>query len=556
MSLPARQRAVQLVGPDQLTLNVSKAVPAPGPHEFLCEVVTVGLCFSDLKLLKQFSGHVRKSAVVSGIPPEVLQGFRGYVPDDRPTVPGHEPVVRIAAVGSGVERFKVGERYFIQADWRWLKTAGSNGAFGYNFEGALQEYVLLDERLVTSPEGESMLLPAPEGPRSAAAFGLVEPWACVEFSYRARDRAEFKTGGRMLIVADATPEPAVLRDLFMHHARPLQTLWVSSAPAPAWIPIPVETASSPDAVPDEAFDDVLYFGHDPATASRLFSKAAKGGLILLMLGGARFGRPVETALGGIHYRGLRLAATVTADPADALAVIPADGEIRPGETVHIIGAGGPMGVMHVIRDLCLGLKDLTVVAADLSDERLAILARLAESAARKHGARYEAYNSSAGTRPGPFHYQVVMAPVPALVAAAVTAAAPGGRINIFAGIPVEKSGPVDLDAYAEKGLYLIGTSGSELEDMRIVLGKVESGAVDTNVSVAAIAGLEGAVDGIRAVERQAVPGKILVYPACRGLGLTQLDELAARLPDVAARLAPGPVWTREAEAALLAHHTR
>jgi hypothetical protein len=41
-----------------------------------------------------------------------------------------------------VRSVKPGDRRLVQTDYRWLKTAHSNAAFGYNFEGALQEYVL------------------------------------------------------------------------------------------------------------------------------------------------------------------------------------------------------------------------------------------------------------------------------------------------------------------------------------------------------------------------------------------------------------------------------
>jgi D-arabinose 1-dehydrogenase-like Zn-dependent alcohol dehydrogenase len=170
--LPQRQRAVQLVGPDELVFNDRKEVVAPGPNQILCHVEVVGLCFSDLKLLKQFSSHVRKSGVVSGIEQSVLKEISSYVPAEAPTVPGHEAVVKVAAVGPQIKNFKKGERYLIQADYRWLKTKSSNAAFGYNFEGALQEYVLLDERVITSPEGELMLLPFGKG-LSASAVALV-----------------------------------------------------------------------------------------------------------------------------------------------------------------------------------------------------------------------------------------------------------------------------------------------------------------------------------------------------------------------------------------------
>ena len=152
--------------------------------------------------------------------------------------------------------------------------------------------------------------------------------------------------------------------------------------------------------------------------------------------------------------------------------------------------------------------------------------------------------------PADLTYTVLMAPVPELVAAAVQNSAARGIINIFAGIPATVSGPIDLDAYVEKRLYFIGTSGSTLDDMKRMLEKVESGRLDTNVSVAAISGFEGAVEGIRAVENRSIPGKIMVYPACKSLGLIRLEELAQKLPDVAACLKDG-LWTIEAEKKLL-----
>ncbi len=89
--------------------------------------------------------------------------------------------------------------------------------------------------------------------------------------------------------------------------------------------------------------------------------------------------------------------------------------------------------------------------------------------------------------------------------------------------------------------------------MKRMLEKVESDRLDTNVSVAAICGFEGAVEGIRAVENRSVAGKIMVYPACRSMGLIRLEELPAKMPDVAACLNNG-LWTREAEKTLLEKH--
>ena len=78
-----------------------------------------------------------------------------------------------------------------------------------------------------------------------------------------------------------------------------------------------------------------------------------------------------------------------------------------------------------------------------------------------------------------------------------------------------------------------------------MLAKVGARELDTNFSVAAVSGLEGAIDGIRAVEHNLLPGKILVYPSCRGLKLTALGDLGGE-----AALGPGH-WNLEAERALL-----
>ena len=483
-TLPATQRAVQLVGPDQLALNQAKSVPQPGPHQILGKVEVCGLCFSDLKLLKQFHGHVRKSAVQTGIDQNALLEIPSYVPGEKPTVPGHEVVVRVVATGNQVKKAKVGGRYLVQTDYRWLPTANSASAFGYNFEGALQEYVLMDERVIVAPDGESMLIPVPED-LSASAIALCEPWACVEDAYVDKQRRTLRDG------------------------------------------------------------DIVYHGNDAAEVERLFAKLPANGLMVICQDGKKFGRPVVTPVGRVHYGAIRIVGTTGSNVADALAAIPATAEIRPNNKINIIGAAGPMGTMHVIRDLCQGVPGVTVYGGDLSDERLAMLNKLAGPLAAKNKLTLRTYNPSKDKLAEQFDYIVLMAPVPALVVQAVQDAAPRGIINIFAGIPADKTAAIDLDAYIAKQCYFIGTSGSTLDDLKAVLKKVVSRQLDTNLSVAAVAGLEGAIDGIRAVEKNLMPGKILVYPDCKGMPLTPLTALAGKLP-----LKDGQ-WNKQAEEALV-----
>jgi len=550
MTIPQTQYAVQLVGPDELVLNESKEVFEPGPFQILAKVEAVGLCFSDLKLLKQFAGHVRKCELVSGIEREVLAEIPSYVPGDAPTVPGHETVVRIAAVGEGVEDFKVGQRYLVQTDYRWLRTPTTNGAFGYNFEGALQEYVLMDKRVITSPEGESMLLPVSEE-LSGSAIALVEPWACVEDAYVSTERTGIKEAGRMLIASDAEIPEGGLVHLFERYGKPDSITWASKAPPQGQFGIHIDTADDISALDDATFDDIVYFGSNPETVETLLPKVALNGILNIAQCGGRFGRNIVTMIGRVHYGGIRIIGTTGADPAESMEIIPTTDEIRPNDKINVIGAGGPMGMMHIIRNICQGVEGVSVYASDVDDNRLKTLSRIAAPLAEKNRVAYETFNPTKQQTSQKFDYTAIMAPIPALVAASIHDAAENGLINIFAGIPATVSGEIDLDTYIEKRLYFIGTSGSTLEDMKRMLEKTESGRLDTNVSVAAVSGLEGAVEGIRAVENRTIAGKIIVYPACKGLGLTRLEDLNEKLPQVGAKLKNG-LWTNAAEKALLA----
>jgi NADPH:quinone reductase-like Zn-dependent oxidoreductase len=219
-SIPQTEHAIQLVGPDKLVLNTTKPVPQVGPHQVLVRIEAVGLCFSDLKLLKQFSAHPRKQPVESGIDQSVLGEIPSYVPGEKPTVPGHEGAARIVAVGDQVKNYKLGERVLIQTDYRTLLTHGGNASFGYNFEGALQEYVLMDERVIIEPgTHERFLLPASEE-LSASAIGLAEPWACVENSYATGERQTIKAGGQLLVVADHQRRIKGLEEAFSPDGQP------------------------------------------------------------------------------------------------------------------------------------------------------------------------------------------------------------------------------------------------------------------------------------------------------------------------------------------------
>jgi len=546
--IPKKQTAVQLIGPDELTVNPDKPVFEPGPYQILCKVEAVGLCFSDLKLLKQFSGHARKTKILSGIDPAILEEIPSFVDGEKPTVPGHEAVVRICAVGEQVKDIELNHRYLVQTDYRWLPTEQSNGSFGYNFEGGLQEYVLMDQRVITSPEGESMLIPASEE-LSASAIALVEPWACVEHAYAIKERQRIKAGGKMLVVADEPIDENGFTAFLNEFGQPAEITALTSMPL-VHPSVPISAIESLNQADDAGYDDVIYFGANAAQAEALFAKVAPKGLYNIVQCDKKFGQNVITQIGRVHYGGIRLIGTSGSDPAESMQRIPTQPEIRPGDKINIIGAAGPMGVMHVIRNICQGVENITVFAGDLDHERLTALSKMAIPLAQSNNVKYKPYNPKEDAPGVAIDYTVIMAPIPQLIAQAVIDSSKKGIINIFAGIPAHVTSPIDLDGYIEKGLYFIGTSGSTLDDMKAVLKKVETGQLDTNMSVAAVCGLENAIDGIRAVEHHTIAGKIIVYSRRMDLPLTPLDKLSEIVPELAEHLTDQK-WTKAAEDTLL-----
>lgn len=537
MTIPTTQHAIQITGVDQIEVNPAKPVDAVGPTQLLLQVEACGICFSDTKLLHAFDSHPRKSDIVSGLSAEALSEIPSYKPGAAATVPGHEPVGRVVAVGDAVTHFAVGDRVLVQADWKHLKTARSNGAFGYNFEGALQEYVVIDERCVVSPAGEKFLLPVSEEP-SAAAVGLIEPWATVEAAYALRERRSLLAGGRLLLVATADDD-------------------TSSAAALADAAGAVVTLATPDGldlVDAQRFDDIIYFGSSAEVVSALGDLLDLRGVLNVVLGGAELDGPVKVDVGRVHYDYIRYCGTVGSDAAEGYAWIPETGELRAGDRVAIVGAAGPMGLMHTMRAVTMGTSDGIVVASvdatDLNDDRLEHLASEIDPVASAAGVAMRYVNTSSEALDGGYDYVTVMVPVPALVAQAVGLAGEGGIVNAFAGIPAGTYAEVDLQHVIANRVFVFGTSGSDVSDMATVLRKIEAGVIDTTISLDAVCGIAGFSDAIQSVMDRTSGGKIMVFPSLPDLGLVRLVDMPEKLPEVAALLKDGR-WTVEAERALL-----
>ncbi len=559
--IPKTQVALQIIAADETALNTAKPVPEPGPTQILCRIEATGICFSDTKLLHAFTSHPRKGEVRTFLSAKELAGIPSYVPGDAPTVPGHEACARVVSVGSEVKRHKVGDRALVQTDYRHMLTASSNASFGYNFEGALQQYVLMDERVIIDPEsGERFLIPVSEEP-SASAVGLLEPWACVERAYATQERGTLRVGGQLLVVTD--PGRAIDGvDALISAAAParltavtddeMQRVTLDTIAAAAGVE--VTHVAGLAALERGTFDDIVYFGSNAVRVEELQPLLGLGGVIDVVLGGDLLGRPINVDVGRVHYDLTRWAGTTGNSAAEGYAWIPSSGELRPDEQVGIIGAAGPMGFMHVIRALTAGVEGVSVTAVDIDEARLAHLASVAAPLAEERGLHFESLDSAESQPAGGFTRIGCMVPVPAIAAGTVELAGDGAIIDFFAGFAIGTTAPLDLDEMLRKHVYILGTSGSMISDMKAVLGRLEDGTLDTNISVYAVSGMQGAADALEAVRARTSGGKIVIYPQLTGLGMITLAEMQERFPTVAAALDEGR-WTRAAEEALIAAAT-
>ncbi|MDR1513241.1 MAG: alcohol dehydrogenase catalytic domain-containing protein, partial [Propionibacteriaceae bacterium] len=318
---PTSFAAIRFTAADEVLLDPAKPLPPLGPHSILLRIEACGICFSDTKLLHAFARHPRKSDVLAvvadavgfaagGFDPErpqsellaQLAATAGYAPGAATVTPGHETVARIVAVGEAVRRHRVGERVSVQTDFRHLPTAASNAAFGYTMDGGLEEYTVVDERVVTEPgTGKRFLIPVSEGP-TASQVALVEPWSCVETAYAWPERQGPEPGGRVLVVTDPGRVVEGLDELLA--AVPAEVV--------SW---PRQSGPGEETFPAGGFSDIVYFGADAATAEALGPLLAPRGLIALVTGGARFDRPVQVDAGRIHYDLIRYCGTTSTSAA-------------------------------------------------------------------------------------------------------------------------------------------------------------------------------------------------------------------------------------------------
>jgi threonine dehydrogenase-like Zn-dependent dehydrogenase len=539
-------------------------VPSFGADELLVRQDACGLCFSDTKVIGLGPNHPRMTG-------------RDLAKD--PVTLGHEVSCTIVGIGETlVGRFEIGQRFVVQAD---VFYQGKSMAYGYAISGGLAEYSVIPKQIIDGDEG-CYLLPL----RTDTGYvesALTEPWACVVSAYAQSHREGLLDGGDLLVIAteDAAEAGYVWASLFLK-GRPFQVTLVNVkgttktdlVTALGTTEDVIEIADLDDATDRQAWDmlvgnesghffnDILLLGDvEPEIIEQAATLLANHG-IMNFVRTTSIPRKLTLDIGRIHYNWHYYLGTTTTDPADAYPET-RHADLQPGGKTWIIGAGGPMGQMHVQRAIQHKKPPRLLVATDVDVVRLQSVKDRFGKTAEERGIQLvtlnpkemgaESFNAELKrlSEGAGFTDILSMVPVAALIEHAADYLADGAWFNIFAGVARGTMANLDVNAIVQRRVRYLGSSGSSLSDMRETLARVESDELSTNASLAAIGGMEAAKVGLQAVKEGWFPGKTLIFPLIHDLPLTPLGELKEKLPTVYAKLKDGQFWTQEAEEELL-----
>ncbi len=531
------------------------SIPEPNDDQLLVRIDTVSVCFSDVKILKQGGSH-----------PKLYN--RNLAID--PTRLGHEVSLTIVKVGKNLQdKYKPGQRLAVQPD---IYQQGKSTAYGYTVPGGMVQFHLIGDEVLKTDTG-ACLLPLEEG-MGYAESSLLEPWGCVMAAYTQRRRLTPKKDGSMWIIGqpgDSTsytfsagldsPASIILTDGPDSVKGLISSTQAKVITRDSLTPADYESFSK-EFTNGVGFDDIVILNPTSAsTVSQIARFIARRGTCNL-IGTQPLDGLVQVDLGRLHYDYIAFIGNNSTDIAASYGEARNRCELRTGGSTVFIGAGGPMGQMHVQRALELPGGPKLVIATEISDERLQTLSNLFAPLAEKQGRTLLFFNPT--TSKQSFHDfmmeathnqgvddVVVSVPVAALMEEGDTVMKPDGMMVLFAGVPNGTLGRVNLSNVYLANAQYTGTSGLTIDDQASVMRRRVAGTLSPGRSVAAVGGLETAAEAIESVIEGKYPGKVVIFPQIHNLPLIGLKELEECLPEVAAKLGEDLMWTNEAEEALI-----
>ena len=531
------------------------AIPEPNDDQLLVRIDSVSICFSDVKILKQGGSHPKLHNRNLSIDPTRL---------------GHEVSLTIVKVGKNLtKQYRPGQRLAVQPD---IYQNGMSTAYGYTVPGGLVQYHCIGKEVLETDAG-ACLLPVEDG-MGYAESALLEPWGCVAAAYTQRRRLAPKPGGTMWIIGqpDGTAKftfskgldaPATI--VLTNVPSSIKTLG-SSTQAKVIEKNNLSTNDyetlSRELTDGKGFDDIVMLNPTSANAVGQLARFIARRGTLNLVGTKPLDGLVQVDFGRLHYDYIAFMGNHGTDIAASYGEAHNRCELRAGGVVVFIGAGGPMGQMHVQRALELPDGPKLVIATEISDERLRTLNDMFAPLAEKHHRTILFFNPNTAKESfRDFVMQatdgrgaddvVVSVPVAKLMEEGDTVMKPDGMLVFFAGVPNGTMGNVNLSHVYLSNAQYTGTSGLTIHDQASVMDRRMEGTLSPGRSVAAIGGMETAADAIQSVMDSRYPGKVVIFPQIHNLPLTSLKELKERIPEVASKLGEDLMWTNEAEEALI-----
>lgn len=550
--IPERQLAWPLFGTGIEFLGkegkpIEQAVPRFGADELLMRVDAVSMCFTDVKEIMQGENHPR------------LIG-RNLVED--PIIPGHELSMTVIGVGKHLEgEYKVGDRFTIQPDV-WVD--GKSRPFCFDLDGGYRQYARIGKEVMGGDAG-NYLIPITKDMVYAAA-AITEPWACVEAAYRANYRNHVLKGGVMWIVGGERARRGYLPEALFKTSLP-SSLLITDLPTKlkekvvaicqsqgvVFDEISLESALTSEAV----YDDIVCLDCRAETITRVSEKLANGG-IFVMFGGDD-PTTIDIDLGRIHYDDIYFAGSDSLDLNKGYTRTTPRADHLPGGKMWIVGAGGPMGRMHLQRAIEATDGPNLIVASEVTQDRYEALKEFFLPMARKHYKELLIINAKEDPDlsrevldqvkdQGGFDDIEIMVAIIPVIMETLPYAAKMGVISLFAGL--KRGVMMSVDPCLIRGpqqVRFVGHSGSGLDDQIAVVNKMLSGELRPELSVAAVGGMMQVVEGIIAMQAWQYPGKIVIYPHVIDFPLTAMLEFKEKSPEVYAVLGEGMTWSKEAE---------
>jgi D-arabinitol dehydrogenase (NADP+) len=275
-------KTVVIPQPNEISV-LERDVPEPGPGQLLIQVMASGICGTDL--------HI----------------YRGEYMGKYPVIPGHEFSGVVAAAGSGITRFQVGDRVAIEPNIacdNCLNCLNNRQNFCLNWQaigvtlpGGMEEYVLVPERAAFS---------IGELPFEIGAF--MEPLSCVVHGV---ERARIGLGDHVAIFGAGPIGSLMIQMARIQGAAQITVLEINPGRAELASELGADrVVASFDQLQPDTYDIVIDATGAIPVMNRTIEFVRKGGTVLLF-GVPPSGRNLEIEGFKVFQKGLTVLSSFT-----------------------------------------------------------------------------------------------------------------------------------------------------------------------------------------------------------------------------------------------------